>query len=181
LYLGIIDFMPEGKGDSPHGKGPYGAREQRDILGGIEVPDYKKVSSEMTEPGLFDSPQAVTLSTVEPITEVKTELEPRSLKFKVGTRIYKIDRDGNGNIKIPRTPAQADDLLKKILTVPTYFDVPVEYLERGKRGGTITKKVGQSDYGAFTVVRFPVRLKSGKVVMEDMLASYTTRSSKKNL
>jgi hypothetical protein len=92
--------------------------------------------------------------------------------------LYKVVRDSEKKPIIPRTPAQAYDLLDRQLTTPTYLDVPAEYLEIGKRGRTITKKVGQSDYGAFTVVLFPVRSSNGKVVMEERLASFTQRSSR---
>lgn len=177
--------MSEGK------EGAHGKKEEAN-LGGIRysgeggrLPASKRRGKvggpRMTGEGLFDSPEApVVVRVAEPTAEIKTPLEPRSLKFKAGTKIYRIVRDGEGKIQVPRTPDQASGRLEKVLTVPTIFDVPVEYLERGKRGGTITKKVGQSDYGAFTVIRFPVRLRSGEFVMEDRLASYTTRSSKKN-
>ena len=128
---------------------------------------------------LLDLPQVSVPNVIEPIAPSQTELKPRKLKFKRGTKLYRVVPDSEGKIIIPRTPAQEDDFFDRQLTVATYLDVPAEYLEIGKRGGTITKKVGQSDYGAFTVVLSPVRYSGGKVVMEERLASYLTRSSKK--
>lgn len=173
--------MPEGSKDSPHGKGRYGSPDQRDILGGINVPDHNKKHSEMTGSGMFDMPETSAPNLTEPITPTQTELLPRKLKFKRGTRLYKVVRDSEGKPTIPYTPVQEDDLFDRELTVPTYLDVPVEFLEIGKRGRTITRKVGKSGYGAFTVVLSPVRLSSGKVVLEERLASYLTRSSQKQI
>lgn len=128
---------------------------------------------------LFDSPQVSAPNVIEPIVAVQTELEPRKIKFIEGTKLYRVIREDEGRIKIPRTPVDYDKLFDRKLSVATYLDVPVEFLEIGVRGGTITKKVGQSVYGAFTVVLFPVRYSRGEVVMEERLASYLTRSSNK--
>lgn len=161
---------------SPHFSTPIGIDKRHPI-----AKPSKGRRSLMTGVGLFDLPQVSAPNVIEPITLGQTELGPRKLKFKRGTKLYKVVRDSEGRPIIPRTPVQEDDLFDRRLTVATYLDVPVEYLEIGKRGGTITRKVGQSDYGAFTIVRFPVRSSSGKVVMEERLVSYTTRSSKKQI
>lgn len=159
---------------SPHFSTPTG------IDGRHPIPTPSKTRrSLMTGIGLFDSPQTPKPNVIELIIPIQTELKSRKLKFKAGTKLYKVVRDSEGKPIIPRTPAQADDLLDRELTVAAFLDIPVDYLEIGKRGGTIIKKVGQSDYGAFTIVRFPVRSKSGEIVMEERLASFITRSSKK--
>ncbi len=161
---------------SPHFSTPIGIDSRHPI-----AKPSRGRRSLMAGAGLFDLPQASVPNVIEPIAPIQTELEPRKLKFKMGTKLYKVTRDSEGRPIIPRTPVQEDALFDRQLTVATYLDVPVEYLEIGKRGGTITKKVGQSDYGAFTVVLFPVRSSSGEIVMEERLASYLTRSSKEQL
>lgn len=178
--------MSEGK------EGAHSPKQQPNLVGigysgeGGALPALRK-KAKVRGPGmsgtgsLFDLPQASTPTVIEPIALSQTELKPRRLKFKRGTKLYRVVRDSEGKIIIPRTPVQEDDFFDRRLTVPTYLDVPVEYLEIGTRGKTTTKKVGQSDYGAFTVVLFPVRYASGKVVMEERLASYLTRSSKSQL
>ena len=137
----------------------------------------------MSGEGLMDEimPQPSQAEESVPINLVETQLIPRQLKFKGGTRLYKVVRDSEGKIKIPRTPAEDDDLLDRRLTVPTTLSVSVDFLETGKRGGTIIKKVGQSDYGAFTVVLFPVHTREGKNIVEERLVSFLTRSSKKQI
>jgi hypothetical protein len=161
------------RGSGMTGQGLLDEPEPATVLPGVttSAPDITSV-----EPS-----QSSESNVTEPIASGQTELIPRKLKFKRGTRLYKVVHDSEGRIIIPRTPAQADDFFDRKLTVPTYLVISVEYLEIGKRGGTITKKVGQSDYGAFTVVLFPVPSGSGKVAMEERLVSYTTRSSKKEL
>jgi hypothetical protein len=139
-------------------------------------------------PGLFDEQEKGKLEIEEKveakleIAEAKqSELEPRKLKFKEGTRLYKFLKDSEGKPIIPRDLAQEEDLFDRQLTVATYLDVPVDYLEIGEKGKTVTKKVGQSRFGAFTVVLSPVRQRNGEVVLEKRLASYLTRSSRKKL
>ena len=137
----------------------------------------------MTGEGLMDEllPQQPVEEVKVPVNLGETQLLPRELKFKANTKLYKVVRDSNGKIKIPWTPKEEEDLFDRRLKVPTTLRVPVDFLETGKRGGTIIKKVGQSDYGAFTVVLFPVQDRDGKSFMEERLVSFLTRSSKKQL
>jgi hypothetical protein len=155
--------------------------------------EHKGRRALMSGPGLFDGPiedqveqeeaqvQSAVDAQVESVTPVQSELEPRKLKFNKGTRLYRLVHDSEHRPIVPRTPAQERDLFDRELTVPTYFNVPVEFLEMGARGKTITKRVGKSNYGAFTVVLCPVHQSNGEIVLEERLASYLTRSSKKQL
>lgn len=134
----------------------------------------------MTGPGLFDS-EAQKEFTILTIDENRLALEPRRLRFMPGTKLYYLTKDSEGKPIIPRTELEEDRLFDRQLQVETDLDVPVEYLVSGKRGGTITKKVGQSQYGAFTVVMLPVNQENGEVRLEERLVSYQTRSRKGKL
>jgi hypothetical protein len=136
-------------------------------------------------PGFFDEPgklsEEVEASVIVPASkESGTDLVPRQLKFLKGTRLYKVVRDGEGKPIIPRTEKQEDKLFDRSLTHPTFFDLPVGSLQKGARGGTTVRKFGQSKYGAFTIVLVPVTKESGETVLDERLASLTTRSSQKN-
>lgn len=137
----------------------------------------------MSGRGLFDEPQEILpAAEVSNATELGvSEVQPRKLKFNAGTKLYRVKPDSEGNPLVPRTPVEENDLFDKQLTAATYFDVPAEFLEIGKKGGTITKIVGKSDYGAFTVVLCPIRQSNGEVILEERLVSYLTRSNKDKL
>lgn len=68
--------MSEGSKDSPHGKIPYGERQQRNLLGGVELPSRRKprhpgpdISRRVS---FFDNPPQIVRQP-EPVISVKNE------------------------------------------------------------------------------------------------------------
>jgi hypothetical protein len=139
----------------------------------------------MTGPGLFDKPvdvqpQQVSLSTELSPTHVRLETKRRIL-FKKGTVLYAFIKDGNGNVVIPRSRQQAEEYKRETLMFPTSLEVDEqEGIEMGKRGKPRVKKVGQSQFGAFTVVVLEKQDGNGDITKELVLASFTERALPKD-
>jgi hypothetical protein len=166
--------MPEGK-NSAHGTGTYGERQQRDLLGGENLPEHKRrrMTGQMTGQGFFDTPQ-VSLES----PSVKAEKTPRALRFEKGTVLYKVVPETGGKPKIPEKPREEKDLRGETLLFDQDLEVDESCIGLGKRGREVIKIIGKSNYGAFVIVRYHKTDDKGQEVVEERLASLTQRRLK---
>lgn len=139
----------------------------------------------MTGSGLLDSQNGSdSASLVKPAISVDSTRNSeskviRKLRFKKGTNLYYLTHDAEtGEIIIPRTPAQEDELFADALEFDEELIINEQGLEEGKgRSGRseVIKKVGVSRYGAFTVVDYQVPAENGELKTVQRLASLTNK------
>lgn len=166
--------MPEANKESPHGKGPYGERQQRDLLGGMNLPEHtaRKITGQMLDQGFFDEKSNLENPSAQP------DKIPRAPRFRRGTVLYKVVQDADGNPKIPRNPREAEDLARETLQFDQHLEVDEKCIGIGKRGKEVIKIAGKSDYGAFVVVHYHKTDEKGREIVEERLASLTQRRQK---
>ena len=150
--------MSEGKKDSAHGTGAYGERQQRDLMGGVELPIHRDRKPLMTGQGMFD---------VQIPSETQTQLEPsvRNPLFKKGAVLYAAVYRNERPV-LPFNEVQADDLAKEILDFDQNLEISEMSTGIGKNGRGVIKVIGKSSYGAFVEVLVHKKDKRGRDIVE---------------
>lgn len=130
----------------------------------------------MTGPGLLDE-GLVQASSVIKAPVVEASKPARTLRFSRGTVLYAVVVDGDDQIVIPRNPQQERDLRRETLDFEKDLEVDREDgIVEGRSGQDVVRKVGTSQYGAFTVVHIEKDNGRGEIMVERRLASLTHRS-----
>ena len=163
--------MSEARKDSAHGTGIYGERQQRNLVGGIELPTHRKrrLSSNQQGPGIFDAPNVLPENPVQP-----KEL-PRAPLFKKGTVLYAAVYRNERPV-LPFNEVQADDLTKEVLDFEENLEISAKSIGLGKRGQQVIKPIGRSSYGAFVEVLIHKKDRNGKNIEEKRFVRLQDRS-----
>lgn len=134
------------KKESPHGKGRYGEKQQRNLIGGMELPTYRRRrldSSLQKGPGMFDEPTVV-------VEVLEKEQEPkRSFWFKRDTKFYSTE------YPVPRSVMEEENRRAGKLEEAQEIEIDPSnliYSERLNRWTLKAKKEHKSKvYGAFVI------------------------------
>lgn len=133
--------------------------------------------------GFFPSLEPTVLEptpTVAPKPE--TVLRERALLFNEGMPMYRVSyRSENDEPIIPRTWEQAEELFLGRLPVSAELKIDKSCLEKGKKEGTVIKRVGKSYFGAFTIALYPTVDEDGKDTDIPILADMRQRSREQNI
>ncbi|HYM65145.1 MAG TPA: hypothetical protein VES68_01515 [Candidatus Sulfotelmatobacter sp.] len=148
--------------EGAHGKGPYGERQQRDLLGGVNIPTHKSRRPLMTGTGMFDS-----LSTPDANTKGEQQIgqKPhRALWFKRNARYYSVD------FPVPHSGLEEQNRRVGSLDEAREIEIDPEsltYSDRLKKWVPKPKKEHKTRlYGAFVVVRIGTMNRKGEEVVE---------------
>ncbi len=144
-----------------------------------ETVSHKKTNVPQGVMGMFadDAEPESTQQVGERTTQTIEAAVPKRLRFKKGTELYAVTFDSEtDDIVIPRSVKQARALYRGNLEFDDDLVINNELgMEDGKKGGRVVRRVGKSDYGAFTVVDVRVTGEDGETAIEQSLASLTTR------
>lgn len=171
---------------SPHYAGDSGQKNEKKLKGRKEPTGARRI---MSGPGFFfddtlvPEPEAPPPQVSQPeprqtFSAIETN-EPRTLRFLKGTELFVVIHDKKTKqIVIPYSTQQARKLLREILDEDRDLVINEdEGMVDGARGTRVIRKVGVSQFGAFTVVDWPIGIADGhEVITEKRLASMTTRS-----
>ncbi len=163
--------MPESGKDSPHGKGRYGEPQQRDLLGGVELPTHRRRRMQSVGgEGLFDTAPRIFSE-----TPPQHELTIRNPLFKKGTVLYAANyRDGIP--VLPFNQRQADDLAKETLEFDQNLEISDRCIGMGKRGREVIQRIGRSTYGAFVEVVIHTKDKKGEDITQTRFVRFSDRA-----
>lgn len=161
--------------DSPHyGIAPFDPEARRGTA--ISLRRGRRRETTMTGPGFFDSelnqasaPEVVVATHIEP------KLTERALRLEEGAPMYEVRYNAEGEVVIPRTMEQADAMFIGRLPMSLELKIDKSCLERGKRGGTVIKRVGKSIFGAFTIAIYSTVDEAGKEIDLPVLADMRDR------
>lgn len=148
------------KNESPHGKGKYGEKQQRDLLGGVNLPTHRrKLNSPFQEgPGMFDE---ITPTIESP--EQEERAQERKYWFKKGARFYSID------FPIPKSPMEEEN--RRAGTLDEAKEVNIDpsnlvYSEKLKKWTVKAKKEHKSKlYGAFVIALIETKGRNDEVIV----------------
>lgn len=145
--------------ESPHGKGRYGEKQQRDLLGGVNLPTHRRKLSTPTQdgPGMFDE-----VSSIEsPKQEEKAQ--ERKYWFKKGTKFYSLD------FPIPKTPMEEENRRAGVLDEAKEISIDpsnLVYSEKLKKWTVKAKKEHKSKlYGAFIIAQIETKGRNDEVIV----------------
>lgn len=150
--------------EGAHGKGRYGERQQRDLLGGVELPIHRSRKPLMSGQGLFDAiPSKAEVS-------VSSEEPHRSFLFKKGTRFYSTD------YPIPRNPLEEQNRRAGVLEEAAEIEISSDnlvYSERLQRWTprAISDEYKSKIYGAFVKVLIHTRGRRGEDIVTERFIS----------
>lgn len=137
----------------------------------------RKLERETLGAGFFEPQQPIAAEAL-PIVNPEPELRERALSFEKGMPMFALRQDPvTEEIVIPRTMEQAESLFLGRLPMNLELKIDKSCLERGKRGGTVIKRVGKSGFGAFTIALYPTVDQEGNDVDIPVLADMTHKSS----
>jgi hypothetical protein len=148
------------KHESPHGKGRYGEKQQRDLLGGVNLPIHRRKLSSPTQegPGIFDE--------ITPSIELSTQDEKaqeRKYWFKKGARFYSID------FPIPKSPIEEENRRAGVLDEAKEISIDpsnLVYSEKLKKWTVKAKKEHKSKlYGAFVIAHIETKGRNDEVIV----------------
>jgi hypothetical protein len=148
------------KKESPHGKGRYGEKEQRDLLGGVNLPTHRRrlTSPSQTGPGMFD----VEVPQVE-VAQPQEQPQERKYWFKKGSRFYSLD------YPVPRSPLEEENRRAGSLDEPMEISIDpsnLTYSDKLKKWTVKAKKEHKSTlYGAFVIGLIETKDRNGEVVL----------------
>jgi hypothetical protein len=105
------------------------------------------------------------------------ELEERALTLEEGMPMFALWYDPvTGEVIIPRSIELAEKMFLGRLPMSLELDIDKSCLERGKRGGTAIKRIGKSQFGAFTIALYPTTDEEGNDVDIPFLADMRYKS-----
>lgn len=147
------------KNESPHGKGRYGERQQRNLLGGVELPTHRRKLSFPVQqgPGMFDEES----SSHETAQEVQ-QLQERKYWFKKGAKFYSLD------YPVPKSPLEEEN--RRAGSLDEAKEVSIDpsnlvYSEKLKKWTVRAKKEHKSKlYGAFVIGLIETRGRNDEVI-----------------
>lgn len=141
--------------------------------------ERRRLERESMGSGFFDSAQPIE-QIPQPITPETPAIVERALRFEQGAPMYEVRYDNRtGGVVIPRTEEQADAMFIGRLPMSLELKIDKTCLERGKRGGTVIKRVGKSLFGAFTIALYPTIDEDGREIDLPVLADMRDRRLKK--
>lgn len=148
------------KKESPHGKGRYGEKQQRNLIGGIELPTQRRRRLDnhvQKGPGIFDE-QTTALDVLQ------TEQEPaRKFWFKRGTGFYSID------YPVPRSIMEEENRRAGKLEEAQEIEIDPSNLifsEKLNKWTLKAKKEHKSKlYGAFVIALIHTKRRDGEDIV----------------